>query len=345
MNPPKKLREVPTDRQLRMVRFRQDGKVLFGAGFDSDIRRWDFSPEEPTALPPLAGHRGWVEAIALAPAHGLLYSIDSWGQLSAWSMNDEMPAVRWKHETAHDGWIRTVVVSDDQQLLVTAGRDKIARVWNAADGKLLHELKGHEHEIFCAAVHPDSNSLVTGDWLGHLKVWELPSGECKRQARLEKMHFHDRDEDVSGLHLLQFRDEGKTLICAGCDPMSISQGQGVPSIRTLNWENLETTRTLTLGDNNQGMVFDLAWNSDGAFLAVTSGTPGAGRFIVRKLEEEKPLFESSELANCHSLAIHAQSKRVVIASTNRDSNGNGAVLDKDGKYRGNTSPLTVFELS
>ena len=50
------------------------------------------------------------------------------------------------------------------------------------------------------------------------------------------------------------------------------------------------------------------------------------------------------MANCHSLAFDPATNRCIVAATNRNSQGNGAVRDKEGAYVGNTSPLTVFEL-
>jgi hypothetical protein len=49
------------------------------------------------------------------------------------------------------------------------------------------------------------------------------------------------------------------------------------------------------------------------------------------------------MANCHSLAVHPDGKRLVVAATNAGSNGNGRPKDKE--YLGNWSPLHVWSLS
>ena len=76
---------------------------------------------------------------------------------------------------------------------------------------------------------------------------------------------------------------------------------------------------------------------------LTSGTPGSGKFFLQRPGTDTPLFVSTAMPNCHSLALHPEGRRVYIAATNAGSNGNGRPL-RDGEYRGNFSPLHLWEL-
>ncbi len=366
MNPttPQKLHTNDTDRQVRTIRLSPDGKTLYGASIDGKIRRWDVTvkpsedeplPEEKSKkkeaaenpwpeLPSLAGHRGWLQSLLISPQHNLLISTDSWGRLCAWDVKKEPPEIKWNNEQAHDGWIRDAALSQDESLVATCGRDKIVRVWSAADGKLLHELAGHEDDVFAVAVHPDNKSLVSGDLFGRLKHWDLASGKCQRDAHLEKMHFYDRDHDVAGLYSLRFHDDGKTLLAAGSEPSLTGNVGGLPAIYWVNWDTLEVAKTMHFGESKQGYVYDYAWHPDGYLMLVTSGAPGAGQFLCQRPDEEKPFFTETGMTNCHSLAFDPATARCIVASTNRSSQGNGAVRDKDGVYVANTSPLAVFEI-
>ena len=113
----------------------------------------------------------------------------------------------------------------------------------------------------------------------------------------------------------------------------------------VDWDALEIRQTLNLGPDKDGYVFDLAWHPDGYAMLVTSGPPGASRFLLQRPGDEKPLYENNKMYNCHSLAFHGPTRRIVVAATNRSSQGNGAVLDKQGNYLGNSSPLHLFELA
>ena len=342
---PTELKVIEADRQIRCARFTPDGQTLVAGDYDAQLRRWDLSGEEPRELPAVTGHHGWIESLHFDEARKLLYVIDSWGQLCAWKYDQETPEPAWKHEAAHDGWIRSLAASEDGRLLATAGRDQVVRVWQAEVGKLLHEFRGHTEDVYSVGIHPDGKSVVSGDLMGNLKQWDLASGKCLRETKLESMHFAERDQDVTGLRFLMFLDGGKTLVCAGSDPTQCGRMFGIPAIRLLEWDSWKEREVLHLGPNKNGYVFDLHWHPDGFFMLVTCGPPGAGKVAWFRPGEEKPFFEYDKLYNTHALAWHQPSRRFVVAATNRSSQGNGAVLDKEGNYLGNTSPLHLFEMS
>lgn len=341
---PKELKKIETDGQVCQIRFSPCGQFLFGGGYDATIRRWDMTIDEPQLLGPIVGHRGWVQAIGFAPKGDTLYSADSWGTICAWPYRDEDASPAWKIEDAHDGWVRDLAVSRDETLVATVGRDRFVRVWSAKDGSLVNELPQQEHILCRVAIHPDGQSVVSGDLMGNVRHWNIDSGKLVRETAFEKMHYYDRIQDVPGIYVLQFDDAGGTLWCAGGQPSSNTNHQGIPILHQVDWKTLETRKTQTFGVAKDGHIFDLVWHSDGYFAAVTSGNPGAGQFLLVRPDEDKAFFTHTKMSNCHTLALHPDEKTAVVAATNRNSQGNGAVRDKDGKYVGNSSPLHVFEL-
>src|SRR5262245_37879368 len=136
---PKELKQLKLDRQVCMVRFSVDGKLLAAAGQDAAIRRWDATTDAFAELPPLKGQNGWVQAIAFHPDGNRLFAGDSWGKLCCWPAGEKEAKPVWSVEQAHDGWIRALSVSADGKLLATCGRDGKVRVWNADDGKKIAE--------------------------------------------------------------------------------------------------------------------------------------------------------------------------------------------------------------
>ena len=341
---PQQLETIETDCQFRVIRFTPDGKQLFAAGYDGTIHRWDVTGETPQPLTPLEGHHGWAESLLFAGENQLLLTTDSWGQLCAWNLQDEPPAVKWRNESAHDGWIRAASLATDGTLVATAGRDRHVRIWSTEDGKLVHELSGHQHEIFAVAIHPDNQSVASCDLLGNLKHWDVKKSEPVREIKLDGMHYYERDQDVAGVYSLRFHNDGQTLLVAGSQPSNTGNVAGTPTIHWLNWQSLEVAKTLTFGESKQGYVYDYAFHPDGYVLVVTSGAPGAGQFICQMLNEEQPLFTSNQMSNCHSLAFDPATNRCIVSATNKRSQGNGAVRDKEGNYLANTSPLTLFAL-
>jgi len=339
---PQELGMIECDRQMSVTRFSPCGKYLLAGGYDASVRRWDVTAEEPKSLPTVNGHHGWVQWVEFHPDGELLFSVDSWGGLRATRYAEEKPSVAWSHEQAHDGWIRAMSISDDGKLIATGGRDRSARIWSAADGKLLHEFSEHPEEVYAVAIHPNKKTLVAGDLSGVLRCWDLASGKCGEEKTFAKMHLYERIQDVGGLRLLRFQDDGKTLICAGAEPQRAGRSIAIPTIHWLSWPSLEIKRTAQFGPEKHGFVFDLVWHPSGYWAAATSGQPGNGQFLLLRPDEDEPFFITTKMSNCHSIAVHPDGK-IAVAATNRRSQGNGAVKDKEGNYLGNWSPIHLFD--
>jgi len=344
MHQPTEIKSIDTHRQLCWVRFSHDGQQLLGGGYDALIRRWDFSGETPTEIAPIEGFHGWLEAFALHPEKPLLYAADSWGRLACCAYSAKEPEVIWQLPEAHDGWIRTMSITPDGRRLVTAGNDRTIRVFDTADGQLLQEIVASEHDLFAVAIHPNGKLVVGGDLFCQLKVWDVDTGQCVQEFDATKMHFYDRDQDVCGLRLLEFRDDGKTLLAAGAEPTQAGRGHGIPVLYFFNCETGELIRRLEQGDANDGFIDDLVTHPDGFLMTVTTGQPGKGKLLLHDPEEDEPFAVYTKMSNTHSIALHPDGKQFVVAATNRRSQGNGAVTDEDGNYLGNHSPLHIFEL-
>lgn len=83
---------------------------------------------------------------------------------------------------------------------------------------------------------------------------------------------------------------------------------------------------------------------DGFLLAVTSGNPGTGKLLFHRLGDEQPFFSTTKMANCHSVSLHPDGRRLAVVATSKGSNGNGRRVDKDGNYIGNSSPVHLLEM-
>ncbi len=339
---PKQGKSIDLDRQINVLRFSPCGKFLAAGGCDGAVRRWDAAADEPKPLRSLTGHNGWVQAIAFHPDKERLFTADTWGEVRCWEYAAEEPKLLSTIKSAHDGWIRDLVVSSDGKLLATCGRDQKVRIWSV-DGKKLHEFDDHHEDVCSLAFHPDSKSLVSGDFFGNVLHWNIAGGKKTREFDCKIMHTRSRLQDVGGVRRLLFDAAGKTLACAGTKPKNGGNVQGTPTILVFDWKSGKLQHTMSVGATSDGFVYDLAFHPDGFIMAVTSGNPGTGKFYFHRPADEKPFFLSTKMRNCHSLAVHPDGKRLIVSATNNGSNGNGRRL-KDGKYPGNYSPLHLWDL-
>jgi WD40 repeat protein len=340
---PKEVKALKPDRQLCIIRFSPCGKFLAAGSFEGTVRRWDATSDQWPELSPLTGHGGWVQAIAFHPDGRRLVSADSWGQLRCWLYAEEKPEPLWAVNQAHNGWIRGLAVSPDGKLLATCGRDQKVCLWSAEDGRKHAELTGHQEDVYSLAFHPDGKSLISGDLKGLVKHWDLETGKRLREFGARSLYRSDRLQDVGGVRCLAFDREGAVLACAGAKPKNGANVQGTPTILLFDWQSGQPKHTLHVGNDGDGYVFDLLMHPDGFVIAVTSGNPGTGKLFFQRPGDAQPFFLATKMANCHSLSLHPNGRRLVVAATNGGSNGNGRLL-KNMEYPGNWSPLHVWDL-
>ncbi|MBI2929531.1 MAG: hypothetical protein HYY24_28030 [Verrucomicrobia bacterium] len=72
--------------------------------------------------------------------------------------------------------VRAIAYSPDGNLLAVAGSWDEVRLYNTADGKRAHSLKGHTGAIFALAFHPTKGQLLTAGFDGKLRVFDTTSG-------------------------------------------------------------------------------------------------------------------------------------------------------------------------
>lgn len=67
-------------------------------------------------------------------------------------------------------------------VLASAGKDRVVRIWDPASGRQLHRLEGHEGEVWDLAFFPAGDRLASVSWLPagtndqSLRIWDLASG-------------------------------------------------------------------------------------------------------------------------------------------------------------------------
>ena len=341
---PKEARQLKLDRQMNAARFTACGKYLLAAGHDGLVRRFDSTSDELPELKPLVGHGGWVQRVLPLPEGDIACSADSWGQLRCMSFVDEAAAPRWANAAAHTGWILDLALSSNAKLLATCGVDRAVRVWSVADGSKLHEFLIPEWEALSVAFAPDDASILAGDLAGKVRQWELASGKIVREFDASALHKRDRLQDVGGARRLLFTPDRSRLLCAGTKPKGGGFVQGAASILVFDAATGQLQKSIEFTGDDAGYVTDLAFHPAGFLMLTTSGQPGNGKLVFRRVDDDAAFFETTKMPNCHSLTLHPSQQKLAVVATNGGSSGNGRNLGKDGTYPGNHSPIHLWTL-
>lgn len=337
---PKKM--ITADPQVLTLRYSPDGKFLVAAGYDGRFRRWDATQEELPELSAIAGHRGWAQAIAYAPDSSTIFTGDSWGELRASPLADAEPQPKWRVEQAHEGWLRDAAMKPDGSLLATCGADKVARLWNPADGAKQAEIRGEQDDLYVVRFTPDGQHLLAGDRRGFVWQWEVATQKIVRKLDASVLYKLDRIQDVGGVRTMAFSKDGTQLAVGGMKPKNGATIQGVPALLLFDFASGELKQTIDLGGQNDCDLMDLHLHAEGFFIAVTNGGPGQGKIVLQRPADKEPFLVHTAIANVQSLTLSPDGQRLAVSGTNSGSNGNGRNLDKDGKYPGNRSPIHVF---
>lgn len=76
----------------------------------------------------------------------------------------------------HSFFVLSAAFSPDGRLVVTAGRDGMARVWDARTGQGVAELSGHTRDVDVAEFSPDGERILTSAGDGTARVWDARTG-------------------------------------------------------------------------------------------------------------------------------------------------------------------------
>jgi WD40 repeat protein len=167
------------------VTFAPDGKRALSGDRLGQIRLWDVEKCEQIG-DPLLLHSGPVLSIRFSPRDpDLVLSCGADHKAKLWSLRQ--PAAP-RVVVEHQGWAVSGVFLPDGRRILTGGSDRMMRLWEVADGKLVREFR-HPTSLASVAVSPDGKLALStsgqvprlGDLLPagydeNVRLWDLETG-------------------------------------------------------------------------------------------------------------------------------------------------------------------------
>ncbi|KIK62705.1 hypothetical protein GYMLUDRAFT_164209, partial [Collybiopsis luxurians FD-317 M1] len=104
----------------------------------------------------------------------------------------------------HSDLIMWADYSPDSKLIGSSSWDKTVRIWNAANGELIHMLTGATNQSWNAAFSPDSKMIAIGAGVRKVRLWSVESGELIHTFEGYKNGVRRRTFSADGSSLLVF---------------------------------------------------------------------------------------------------------------------------------------------
>lgn len=149
--------------------FAPSGKAVATGGGEGTVRIWDV--ETGKELLRLQGHKGPISSVAYSPDGTLITS--GGGDTMVWSR-------------------------------MLADGDRTVRLWEAATGRELQALRGHQRGVTAVAIAPDGKSVASGSLDGTVRIWDVATGQ-------EISSWTDYPGGVSSL---LYMPDGRSLLTA-----------------------------------------------------------------------------------------------------------------------------------
>jgi len=152
-----------------------DGQYALSGSWDATLRLWDLKTGKTTFK--FIGHSKDVLSVAFSADHRQIVSGSRDKTIILWNTIGRL--MYTIQEDGHKEWVSCVRFSPNiqQPLIVSAGWDKVVKVWNLTRCSLRVNLFGHTGYVNTVTVSPDGSLCASGGKDGIAMLWDLNEGK------------------------------------------------------------------------------------------------------------------------------------------------------------------------
>merc|ERR1719159_423959 len=137
-----------------------DGQFALSGSWDKTMRLWDLNTGATVRT--FKGHTKDVNSVAFSADNRQIMSGSRDRSIKLWNTLAECKYTIT--EDCHTDWVSCVRFSPSakQPLIVSAGWDKLVKVWNLSTCKLRYNLAGHGGPLYASTISPDGSLCASG---------------------------------------------------------------------------------------------------------------------------------------------------------------------------------------
>jgi WD40 repeat protein len=308
---------------------------LLTTGHDRDVKRWRHADPGPVRL--FTGHTGTVQSAHFSADGKRLVTCGQWPEgdktLRVWDVATGNQQLKIDHPSQ----AAMAVFSPDGSLILSAGVDANAYLWDAATGKPVRTLRGHAPGwLYGVAYSADGKRVMTCGADKTVRVWDPATGRevgkfTGHTAAVRRVAFHPdgkhalsagRDSFVrmweleSGKEVRTFKSSGEWANCLALTRDGKYVTTGGKSMRIWEVATGKLVRECVDAHPNGATAAD--FSPDGRIL-LSSGTGGTARLWDMATGRELYRFDHKE--NLYAVAFSPDGKTLVTGGGGVNSNG------------------------
>jgi len=229
------------------VAISSDGQFALSVSWDGTLRLWDLNTGTTTRN--FYGHTKDVLSVAFSADNRQIVSGSRDKSINLWNTLGQCKFVIT--EDGHKEWVSCVRFSPNlaTPLIVSAGWDKMVKVWNLTHCKLRTNLIGHTGYVNTVTVSPDGSLCASGGKDGTAMLWDLNEGR----------HLSSLDAgDI--IHALVFSPIRYWLCAATASAIKIWDLESKVCVDELKPEIKQSKKAVPI------QCISLAWSADGTTL-------------------------------------------------------------------------------
>lgn len=247
-----------------------DKGELFTGSTDKTIKQWKVAANVPTRN---FQHPNLVDGIAWSPDGKLLATACHDGNLRIFDIekNAATKTINAHPTPPQPSPIYSVTWTADGKQLLSTSFDKSMKLWDVTSGNLVREFKpyttktfekGHQDQVFCAAITKDSKFIASGSSDRRIKLWNAADGNVIREFANPNIKGEPGQSHPGGIYQLRFTEDEKYLVSVGPAP----KNRGYVAV----W-NVADGKLVSGQEVDYGPVFGLAISPDGKNLLLGCG--------------------------------------------------------------------------
>ncbi|KAE8348906.1 WD40 repeat-like protein [Aspergillus coremiiformis] len=225
-----------------------DGAYALSSSWDKSLRLWELSTGETTRT--FVGHTNDVLSVSFSADNRQIVSASRDRSIKLWNTLGDCKFTIT--EKGHTDWVSCVRFSPNPQnpVIVSAGWDKLVKVWELASCKLQTDHIGHTGYINAVTISPDGSLCASGGKDGTTMLWDL-----NESKHLYSLHAGDE------IHALVFSPNRYWLCAATASSITIFDLEKKSKVDELKPEYIEKGKK-----SREPECVSLAWSADGQTL-------------------------------------------------------------------------------